>query len=210
MRLNVPFIKSRGFECGQACAAMMIKYYHPDFTPDFDEMNRVIHHLPNKYTFPPQLALLLDHYGVEAHGYSSDDIQTSIDDPTQFKRWWGKDYEHEVKFLDPPSFDWMVETMRAKDLFTLKTTDFAELLAHFDQGHLVSMPIDWATVTGQGGPYQGHFVVISGRVGDNLLIHDPDVEPYQTHPLSLIEEAWHHPAIANDFLVSTGTKQRPA
>lgn len=127
MQFDIPFIRPRGFECGQACAAMMIKYYHPDFSPDFDEMNRVIHHLPGKYTFPPQLALLLDHYGVSAHVYSSDDIRTSAEDPDQFKRWWGKDYEHEIKFLDLPSFDWMVETMRAKGLFTLKSTDFPEL-----------------------------------------------------------------------------------
>lgn len=206
MQLQIPFIKSRGFECGQACAAMMIKYCRPDFSPDFDQMNRIIHHLPGKYTFPPQLALLLDHYGVAAHVYSSDDIRTSAEDPDQFKRWWGKDYEHEVKFLDLPSFDWMVETMRSKDLFTLKSTNFSELLTHFDQDHLVGMPIDWATVTGKGGPYQGHFVVISGRVGDNLLIHDPDIGPSQSHPLSLIGKAWHHPAIANDYIIATGLK----
>lgn len=206
MRLDIPFIQSRGFECGQACAAMMIQYYYSDFTPEFDEFNTVIHHLPGKYTFPPQLALLLDHYGVATHVYSLDDIRTSAEDPDQFKRWWGKDYAHEIKFLDLPSFDWMVKTMRVKNLFTLKPTDFAELLAHFNQGHLVSMPIDWATVTGEGGSYQGHFVVISGRVGDNLLIHDPDIGPYQQYPISLIEQAWHYPAIANDFILATGIK----
>lgn len=206
MRLNIPFIKSRGFECGQACAAMMVKYYHSDFIPDFDEINRIIHHLPGKYTFPPQLAMLLDHYGVATHVYSSDDIRKSLEDPNQFKRWWGNDYEHEIKFLDLPSYDWMVESMRVKQLFTLKSTNFSKLLNHLDHGHLVGMPIDWQTIIGKNGPYQGHFVVISGIEGDNLLIHDPDIGPYQPHPISLIEKAWHHPAIANDYIVATGLK----
>lgn len=43
-KLNVPFIKSRGFECGQTCAAMMIKYFKPSFKPDFDKFNHIIHH----------------------------------------------------------------------------------------------------------------------------------------------------------------------
>ena len=73
MRINIPFIKSRGFECGQTCVAMMIKYYFPEFEPDFDEFNKIIGHKPGLYTFPSQSVLLLDHYGIKAKCFSSKD-----------------------------------------------------------------------------------------------------------------------------------------
>lgn len=50
-KLDIPFIKSRGFECGQACTAMMIKYFKLDFEPDFDEFNKIIHHKKGMVSF---------------------------------------------------------------------------------------------------------------------------------------------------------------
>lgn len=202
MQIDFPFVKSRGFECGQACAAMMIKFFQSDFEPDFDEMNKIIHHKKGMYTFPPQLGILLNQYGVQSHVYSSDDIRTMEEDPDQFKRWFGNDYEHELKYLDFPTIDWMVGEARKHHLFTVKTTEFDELLARFRKGEIVGFPIDWNTVNGKGGPYAGHFIIITGLEGDDLLVHDPDVGPYQHHPLSTIRKAWEHPAIADDFLVA--------
>lgn len=108
MKLNLPFIKSRGWECGQACCAMIIKYFQSDFEPNFDEMNEVIHHKKGMYTFPPQLGILLSHYGINAHVFSCDDIKTVEEDPDQFRRWFGKDYKDEMKYVDLPTIDWMV------------------------------------------------------------------------------------------------------
>lgn len=65
MKLNIPFIPSRGFECGQACVAMAIKYFKSEFEPNFEEFNKIIKHSPKKYTFPTQNALLLDYYDIK-------------------------------------------------------------------------------------------------------------------------------------------------
>ncbi|MFH2085638.1 MAG: C39 family peptidase [bacterium] len=204
MKLNIPFIKNRGLECGQACTAMMIKYFYPNFTPNFEKTNKIIHHQQSKYTFPPQLAILLDHYGVESKVYSSDDIKTTAEDPGQFKRWFGKDYEHEMQYIDTQTVDWMANEIRQKKLFVKKSTKFTDLIELLHQNNLVGFPIDWHTLTGKEGPYEGHFVVISGEEGDNLLIHDPDVGPYQKHPHALVESAWEHSAIADDFILAIG------
>lgn len=200
-KLNLPYIKSRGWECGQACCAMVIKYKEPNFIPDFDEMNEVIHHKKGMYTFPPQLGILLNHYGVNAHVYSCDDIKTECEDPDQFKRWFGKDYAHEMKYIDLPTIDWMVGEMRKKDLFTVKDTKFSELISLFSRGNIVGFPLDWNTITGKGGPYHGHFMLIARIDEDNLLMHDPDIGPYQKYPISLIQKAWEHPAISQDYIV---------
>jgi len=72
MKLNVPFVKNRDWECGQACVAMMIKYFYPDFEPDFKEFNKIIHQKSGKYTHPPQLGILLDAFEVKVKVFSSD------------------------------------------------------------------------------------------------------------------------------------------
>lgn len=205
-RLEIPFIKSRGFECGQACASMIVKYYFPDFEPDFDEINKIIHHKKDTYTFPPQLSILLDHFGIKSKVFSSDDIKRSDEDHDQFKRWYGKDFEHETKNIDLNNFDWMVDEMRRKNLFTLKTIKFEELLELFHQGSLVGIPIDWNTLVNKNGPYEGHFILISGVENGDILIHDPDIGPHQKYSKEQLKKAWQHPAIAEDYLVAYGKK----
>ena len=96
---TIRLIKGRGFECGQACMLMVIKYFKPNFKPDFNQINLIIRHKKGKYTHPPQLGILLDHFGIKTKVFSSDDIKTSKEDPDQFKRWFGKDYEQEMKFF---------------------------------------------------------------------------------------------------------------
>lgn len=205
-KLDIPFIKSRGFECGQACASMIVKFYYPDFEPDFDKINKIIHHTKNTYTFPPQLAILLNHFGVKSKVYSSDDIKRSDEDPKQFKRWFGDDYEYEMKSINLDSFNWMVDEMRKDKLFMLKKTKFNELLELFGKDYVVGIPIDWNTLINKNGSYEGHFVVISGIENNNILVHDPDIGSFQKYNIKLFEKAWEHPAIADDYLVAYSKK----
>lgn len=205
-KLEIPFIKNRGFECGQACAAMIIKYYFPSFDPNFDEINKIIHHKKDSYTFPPQLAILLNHFKIKSEVFSSDDIKKSDEDPDQFKRWYGKDFEQEMKNIDLDNFNWMVDKIRKLNLFAQKKTEFDELLELFNNGYIVSIPIDWNTLTNKIGSYEGHFVVISGISGNTILVHDPDIGPFQKYDIKLLKRAWNHPAIADDYLIAYDKK----
>jgi len=202
MKIIVPFIKSREFECGQACAAMMIKYFKPEFEPDFDKFNNIIHHRQGMNTFPPQNAILLDHYSIKSMSFSSDTISKSEEDPNQFKRWFGKDYEYEIRFVDIENFDWMVEEFRKKNLFTQKITEFDELLAFFKKGYLVCIPINWNVLNNRGGPYEGHFVIITGIEKDKIFIHDPDIGPFLEYPLEKLKKSWDMPPVADDYFIA--------
>lgn len=206
-KLKIPFIKSRGFECGQACAAMVIKHYRPNFEPDFELMNQIIRHKPGKYSFPPQQAILLDYYGINAKCFSNDGVNTSTEEPGQFKRWYGKDYESQMRFIDIASFDWMVETMRKKQLFEKKTTSFEEIIELFKQNKVVYFPIDWKTLNNKAGTYEGHFVILSGIEGEQVLIHDPDVGPFIKYARKDLQRAWEHPVITDDLIVAYGENE---
>lgn len=201
-KLDIPFIKSRGLECGQACAAMMVKFFKSNFKPDFDEINKIIHHKKGMYTFPPQLAIILDENNIKTKAFSSNAVKKTTDDPDQFKKWFGKDYEHEMKHIDVPSFNLMVHEMNKRNLFSIKKTKFEELLKLFKKGYLVAIPIDWNTLVGKKGPYHGHFVIISGIDKENIYVHNPDVGPFVKCKKNLLQKAWEHPAIAQDFLIA--------
>lgn len=207
-KLDIPFVKSRGFECGQACAAMIIKYYYPEFEVNFDKINEIIHHEKGKYTFPLQLAILLDTLNINTKCFSSDDYKTQSEDPDQFKRWWGDDYDSNIGNLNREMFDWVSVMGKKLGLLTIKNTNFEELIEHYKGGHVVAIPIDWNTLTGNVGQYVGHFVIITfvDKQKDLVYVNDPDVGKDQKHKLSLLKKSWEHPAIIDDYIIAYGKK----
>jgi hypothetical protein len=207
-RLEIPFIPSRGLECGQACAAMMIKYFYPDFEPNFDEINRIIGHQPGKYTFPLQNALLLDHDGVYGKCYSRDDYKTTVEEPGIFRRWFGKEYKELIDQVDIPGYNRMVVEGRKRNLFEKRRTTFPQIVQYFRRGYIVALVIDWKTLINKTGGFEGHFVILSGIENGNYLIHDPDDGSYIRYNKARLEAAYHHPIITDDLFVAFGRKSQ--
>lgn len=185
---------------------MIIKYFKPAIKIDFDKFNKIIHHKAGMYSFPLQLAILFDHYGLKTKCFSSDVFKTTKEDPGMFARWFGKDLEYEMKFINTKTFDWMIKTGRRKNLYQNKMTKFEEIRNLFIKGNLVCFPIDGNTLLGKKGPYEGHFVVLSGVEGDSVFLHDPDVGPYIKYQKARVQKAYTHPAIADDMVVVYGEK----
>lgn len=206
MKLEIPFIKSSGFECGQACIAMITKYYFPEITIDINEINKFIHHRKDKYSFPLQLAIYLDESGLNTKCFSSDDIPTLKENPDIFKKWFGNEYETLIKNIDLDTYDWMAKEGRKRDLFRRKNTEFNDVIKLFEDGNTVCFPIDWNTLQNINGEYEGHFLLISGIEGDDILVHDPDIGPHVPYKKSALEKAFNHPVMEDDLIVVYGKK----
>lgn len=201
-KLNIPYISSRGMECGQTCAAMMLKYFIPDFEPDFELFNKLIHHENDKYTFPPQNAIILDHFGIKCQCYSSDILLTTVEKPDIFQKWYGDEWKEQMKQVNVDSYNWMVEETRKRKIFTQKETTLDEIVGEFLKGHLVTIVIDWNRLNEKKGQFQGHFILLSGLDEENLLFHDPDDGPYKPYAKTIVNFAYHHPVITNDLLIA--------
>ena len=202
-KLKIPFIKSRGYECGQTCVAMMIKYFKPDVKIDFEKFNKIIHHVKGKATFPLQNAILLNRYGIKTKCFSSDDIPTTKDDPDIFKKWFGDEYDKLIHTVDIDSYNWMATEGKKLNLFKKRKTSFDEIVNLFTKGYVVAFPIDWNTLIGKKGPYQGHFIILSGLEDKNtLLIHDPDNGPYIKYSREILEKSYNHPVITDDLYIA--------
>ena len=208
-KLKIPYIKSRGLECGQTCAVMMVNYFKPKFNPNIDEVNSIIHHKPGKYTFPIQHALLLDSYGIKTRCYSSHPLETTSENPNLFKKWFGEDLKNQLPFLDEETYNWSILEARKRNVFEQKVSKFAEIINYFKHNYLVCFVIDWNTLMHKKSSYQGHFVILSGLDEKNRIgyIHDPDNGPYQKYQIKDLEKAYLHTAIANDLFVAFGLKQ---
>lgn len=207
-KLKIPFIKNRGCECGQACAAMIIKYFRPEIKIDFEKFNKIVHHINKKATFPLQNAILLNHYGIKTKCFSSDDVPTTKENPDIFKKWYGDEYKELIKNVDIDSYNWMAEEGKRLNLFKKRETSFDEIIGLFKKGYLVAFLIDWNTLVGNNGPYQGHFIILSGiRDNDTLLIHDPDNGRYIEYSKKDLEKAYRHPIITDDLFVAYGTER---
>ena len=205
MRIDIPFIKSRELECGQACAAMMIKYYFPEFEPDFDEFDELIGHKPGLYTFPSQSVILLDHYGIKVKCFSSKEYPAS---EREFINSWGAEtWNIQKKYIDVENFIKNRKRMLNLGLFEKKAHSLSELLEYTLQGFVVGIAIDWNTLSGEGKDYQGHFVIISGVEGSRVLIHDPDFVQFMYYDFAKLDKAYEHPIIDDDAIVVFGKKQ---
>lgn len=150
----------------------------------------------------------MDEFKIKTTCFSSDDYKTQEEDPNQFKRWFGKDYNSNIKYIDHQMFDWISLEGKKRGILTVKKTGFNSLLRYFYQGNLVGMPIDWTTLSDKNGPYLGHFILFTGIDTENNLIYlnDPDIGKDQKYKISQLKKAWEHPAIADDFLVIKGKK----
>ena len=207
IKLQIPFVKNPGWECGQTCSAMMIKYFYPNRDMRIEEFDKIIHHKGGeKYTFPLQNAILLEEYGVKSKCYSYDDYKTTKEEPNIFEKWFGEDFEREAIFIDEKEYNCMVEEGRKRNLFQMRNTSLDDMVDMLSQGHLVAFACDWNTLVGRTGPYQGHFLLLSGAIDDTLLVHNPDEGPHIAYPRAQIEAAYKHHVIADDCWVGLGKK----
>jgi hypothetical protein len=208
MRLDIPFIENPGGQCGQTCAAMMIKYFRPDFEPNFEMMNDIIKRRDGFSTFPLQISILLDHYGISSKSYSADKYETTKKNPEQFHKWFKDDYEEQMKNIDLPAYDWMVEEGIKKELFEQKKHSINEIADSMQNNTVVSVVVDDNTLLKSGPPYCGHFIVISGIEENTILVHDPNKGPFIKYPKNLVEKAFGHPSSASDCVFAFGLKRR--
>ena len=93
MILDIPFAKNPGNQCGQACALMILKYFYPKKKVGLKDFNKVIKYKPNKWTFPIQHAIALNHFGIKARAFSKENYLTGQKGIEQFKKWFGKDFK---------------------------------------------------------------------------------------------------------------------
>ena len=108
-----------------------------------------------------------------------------------FQKRFGAEYDQQITNVNLDSYN----------------TSFSDIIDLFRHGYPVTFVIDWNTLAGQPGPYQGHDIILSGIKDDKtLFIHDPDNGPFIEYSRIDLEKAYHHPVITDDLTVAYGLK----
>ncbi len=206
MILDIPFVKNRGSQCGQANTIAIIKYFYPKKRVTFKEINKVIHAQKDKWTWPLQITLALKHFGIKAKSFSGNDYLIGQKGINHFKKGFGKDFDYIFKnWIGWPMYEWAVKTAKKKKLFEVKANPFKELEKMFKKGYIIIAVIDWNVLTGiKNKPYQGHFVIITGIDKENIYINDPDFGKNLKYSKKLFIKAYTGPELADDICVIYG------
>jgi hypothetical protein len=208
MILDIPFVKNRGAQCGQANAIAVIKYFYPEKKMTFKQINIIIRAKPNKYTWPFQIAIALNHFGVKAKAFSKRNYDIGQKGIRGLKKAFGKDFDYIFnKWIDYPMYEWAVKIAKRKRLFEVKATPFPKIERLFKKGFVVMPVIDWNVLKGiKNKPYEGHFVIITGIEKNNVYINDPDNGKNLKYPKKRFIKAYSTPALDDDLCVAYGKK----
>ena len=124
-----------------------------------------------------------------------------------FQKRFGAEYDQQITNVNLDSYNWAVTAGKKLGLFEIRNTSFSDIIDLFRHGYPVTFVIDWNTLAGQPGPYQGHDIILSGIKDDKtLFIHDPDNGPFIEYSRIDLEKAYHHPVITDDLTVAYGLK----
>ena len=206
MILDIPFVKNPGNQCGQTNAIAVIKYFYPEKRVTFKQINKIIHHKPNKYTWPLQTAIALNHFGIKAKTFSRDDCPIGQEGINYFKKAFGKDFDYLFKkWVDWPTREWAVKTAKRKKLLEVRANPFKEIEKMFKKDYIIIPIINWNVLAGiKNKPYEGHSVIITGINKDDIYINDPDFGKNLKYPKKLFIKAYTGPELADDICVAYG------
>jgi hypothetical protein len=174
---------------------MVLAYFRPDKTYDWQELDRVTAHTAN-YTWPTAGLLYCASLGLEIVVISEfDDARFVKEGFNYLVEWYGQEVaddqrrnsnlEQEIAFLrnlnDAVQIQMQIPTRR----------DLKQIL---ESGGLAICNVNSCALTEQPG-YSGHFVVVIGEEAQGIRLHDPGLPPRENMIVNWgrFDRAWSYP-----------------
>ena len=213
--LSVPYYESKGDpnRCFEASMKSVLKYFTPNSDCSLEQLDEMVGRKPGMWTYTHQIVPVLHKLGLNVRFYSRDTIERY----TTKRRLLGLlKNSYDKKSLSFVLQHTDVETVVAKavecqryTLFEAKRLRFNEIERHIDMGHIPMVLLDWHTLESIRGPYQGHFVVMTGYDSDNVYYHENSESmpvPNRKVPKVRFAKAWDNVRTGNDVVIALGTR----
>ncbi|MDE1869695.1 MAG: peptidase C39 family protein [Candidatus Micrarchaeota archaeon] len=207
--LSVPFypnVTADGNRCFQVSMQSVLKYFlGKEF--DAEYLDKITGRKLGFNTYTFQIVPFLHEAGLKVRYFSSVDPEPFLEGEPFIRRHYGKDAEVYLKLTDMDAMMSAVKKILKTKLFEKRILSLPELEAHLLQGHVPMVLLDWHKITGHHGPYQGHFVVMTGFDAKNIYFHDsgPDSPtPNYKVDKKLFVEAWNANGTDNDVVIVYG------
>lgn len=194
---SIPFYENYdNNHCFQAVLRMILKYYRPDQNYTWAQLERITARKGDLWTWPTAGMLWLHQQGFEVHDVEAFDYAAfAAKGGDYLLELFGDEVGRaQIAHSDlPPEIDYAKQIVQA-GLSRTHLPDIAELKDRLDQGYFVICNVNQRTLNHQPG-YVGHFVLVTGHEGGNLIIHDPGLPPRPDWhiPSAFFEQAWAYP-----------------
>ena len=191
---GVPFVANAkdDMHCYQACLAMIIKYFDPNRSPNFSQLDIATGHKPGSGTWPLLGFQYLRSLGIDILTITPFSYEEFVSDGVEYIR---RQYGDEIA-------DWQKEN---NDLES-DAKMIAEILPHLEiekrdpnyedilrylRSFPVMVSIDSSITRGEDS-YTGHFIIIRGCNENGLYLNDPGLPARENIFVEreLFEKAW--------------------
>ena len=173
MKLNLPFYPNtkEGNQCFQVAMQVVLKHFlDKEYT--IEELDTVTKRKPGLWTWTSQIAPVLYNFGLDVKFFSSTELEPYLEGEPFMRKHFGKDADVILKYTDVDVLVDSIKNLLKYDLFENRKLTFEEIEQHISQGHVPMVLIDYATLIEKDGPYQGHFVVVTGFDDGHVYYHE--------------------------------------
>ncbi len=178
--------------CYQACLAMIIKYFYPDRTPNFTQLDIATGHNPGSGTWPLLGFQYLRSLGIDVLTITPFSYEDFVNDGVDYIR---RLYGDEIAEWQQQNNDLIADAKMISELLPQleiekRDPNYGDILK-FIQHYPVMVSIDSSITRGEDS-YTGHFVIIRGCDNNGLYINDPGLPPRENVYIEreLFEKAW--------------------
>jgi len=173
MRLDIPFYPNTedGNQCFQVAMQVVLKHFsNKEYS--LSELDELTQRKPGKWTWTPQIVPVLHDLGLDIRFFSATSLEPYLEGKPFIHRHFGKDAEVMLKYTDVDILVNSIKKLLRYDLFEKRKLTFEEIEQHIIQGHVPLVIIDFNKLVEREGPYQGHFVVITGFDDEFVYYHE--------------------------------------
>jgi len=208
MKLSVPFYENKGDgnQCMQVTMKSVLKHFlDKDFS--LEELDKLTGRKNGLWTWTSQVVTVLHDWGLKVKYYSKSDLEPFLQGEPFIRKHFGKDAEKILQFTDLPVVLESIKKLLKYDIFEKRKLSFDEIESHIEQRHVSLMLIDHNKIVGKEGPYQGHFVVVTGFDDQNVFYHESGPKNPEANKKvlkSTFIEAWNANGTDNDVVIVYG------
>lgn len=102
-----------------------------------------------------------------------------------------------------------VQTLLETKQYEVRDVPFQEVESALEKGYVPLMLIDSNVLEGTQGPYQGHFIVVTGFDGDHVFYHESgprNSQPHRKVAKQRFIQAWESFGTDKDLIIVRGPK----
>ena len=216
MLLKIPFHIATGDEnrCYEAAMLSAIAYFIPETTLTLEQLDRLVERKPGKWTYTQQIVPVLYDLGLDVQFYSEEPLGPLAETDGMLESLHRANPSVESFDYVLRHTDLEVAVRAAKNcmryrVFTQRRVEWTMIEAELERSHVPLLLIDYNLLVGRKGPFQGHFVALTGFDKEHIFYHENSerhAKPNMAVDRERFRMAWDNPGTGHDLVIVAGRR----